>query len=382
MRKFIYSILMAVALGGFYGCDNSASSTGDEPAPNGPGPTMSGLTCLEAKGARLPSGTYAKRVSTGEKAYLDANGCFSLPKKVAVAGRMLAAGDSVQFYNDSALFSVTIPYQSQGDTINIVPTVVSLMNCPTAKVDSVFLVVFDRIHIMSRRVKMKRADLPGSLSEFGRTIWSVESSNPFKIHFEVHDSTTWPSAIITSEPGGTVSMNYSQLLKENALTIMVPDTVFFFTEKAERCMDTVHAITAGVDYVDTCVYMDSAAITERVAVYKAGMSLWAKALSSYGVAEVKIGGMKTSTYTVAASSIDPSAVAPTPKVVDISVIDSAGYTKKKTITVFSSKYFYGVVSDSVKAPIVEYVMYDEKYADFTDYRGGEYHVKVYGYKKK
>lgn len=380
MRKFIYSILMAVALGGFYGCDNSASSTGDEPAPNGPGPTMSGLTCLEAKGARLPSGTYAKRVSTGEKAYLNSNGCFSF-KATTAAARSVATSDSVQFYNDSALFSVTIPYVSSGDTISIVPTVVSLRNCPKKITDSVFLVVFDRIHILSRRVKMKRADLSADSSEFGRVIWSVESANPFKMHFEVHNGVdTWPSAIITSEPGGTVSMNYSQLIREGALIITVPDTVFFFTEQASYCLDTVHIVTSMGDYADTCMYTEALMLTERVGVYKAGTNIGLVA-SSYGMAELKVDGIKASNFTVAASSIDPYAVVPSPKTVNLSVTDSAGYTKKKTIMVFSSKRFDGMVSDSMKTASIEYLMFDETYTA-TDFRGSLYDIKIYGYKKK
>lgn len=378
MKRSMYSILAVALMALIQACDSSTSNNDTDPGQTPYGPT-GGLTCLEAKGARLPSGTYAKRVSTGEKAYLDANGCFSMSKASALAGRIAAAGDSIQFYNDSALFSVTIPYQSQGDTINVVPTIVSLKNCPKKMVDSVFLVVFDRIHIMSRRVKMKRADYPNDSSEFGRTIWSVESSNPFKIHFEVHDSASWPSAIITAEPGGTVSMNYSQIGSHDVLMANIPDTLFFFSRAGSYCIDTSHT-TGGQG--DTCMSADSAALTSRIGMYRAGKSVPVVARSAYGVADIKIDGVKANSVSVPKADISKTDTTLESKVVSLSVIDSAGYALTKKITVFKSMYFNGQVSDSIKAATIEcYVSYASIGDPSSELLGSTYAAKVYGYKK-
>lgn len=346
MRKYLLSVIAVALL--ISGCDSSSSNNPTSPIDDGGGKTTtSGLTCLEAVGARLPGGTYAKRVSTGEKAYLDTKGCYSFKP---VAARSAAGGsDSVQFYNDSALFTVTIPYVTNGDTISIVPTVISLKNCPNNLVDSVFLAVFDRVHILSRHVKMKKADF-GDSSEYGRTIWSLESKQPFQIHFEVHDSIgKWPTGVISSEPGGTVTRDFKQVQKQSGLLLNVPDSLFLFTDTAITCKvdsmgnnaegSLVSYCAGGVSYIDTIVH------SNRYGLYKASKGMKITTSSPYGIVSMKVDGSSSSVITAGTLEPDTTEYIAANKVVTVSVADSAGYTTQKKVTVFISKNIWYQVSD-------------------------------------
>lgn len=224
MRKLSLLFLML----GVLSCDNSSSSSENPVSPGG-GVTVQGAsTCLDYKNGQLPVGTYAKRVSTGEKAQLDSKGCFSFPATAEVASRS-AGTDSIQFYNDSALFALSVPYINHGDVIHVVPTTISYKGCPNSLIDSVFLVVFDSEHMLSRRVKMKRATYRDT-SEYSRTVWSLEGGNTFKVHFEVFDkSARWPSQLIESEPGSTMSLTYRASDRAESFVPFIPDTLVFCT---------------------------------------------------------------------------------------------------------------------------------------------------------
>lgn len=324
MRKYLLSVIAVALL--ISGCDSSTSSNPTSPADDGGGKTItSGLTCLEAVGARLPGGTYAKRVSTGEKTYLDTKGCYSFKP---VAARSAAGGsDSVQFYNDSALFTVTIPYATNGDTISIVPTVISLKNCPNKLVDSVFLAVFDRIHILSRHVKMKKADF-GDSSEYGRTIWSLEGANPFQIHFEVHDSAgKWPTGVISSEPGGTVTRDFKQVQKQSGLLLNVPDSLFFVGDTALICKGKYALMLAPAP-----VCQDSEFLGMRVSPDGYGFN----PSSLYGIASMKVDGVRSNTIVIGSLRPDPDkGLYYAKKMATIEAVDSAGYSMQKKVILFA-----------------------------------------------
>ena len=224
MRKLSLLFLML----GVLSCDNSSSSSENPVSPGGGAIVQGASTCLDYKNGQLPVGTYAKRMATGEKAQLDSKGCFSFPATAEVASRS-AGTDSIQFYNDSALFALSVPYINHGDVIHVVPTTISYKGCPNSLIDSVFLVVFDSEHMLSRRVKMKRATYRDT-SEYSRTVWSLEGGNTFKVHFEVFDkSARWPSQLIESEPGSTMSLTYRASDRAESFIPFVPDTLVFCT---------------------------------------------------------------------------------------------------------------------------------------------------------
>lgn len=386
MKKYIYLIVFALV--GLVGCDTGTNTPDPQiihdtvKVDTSKHDTTSNVvakTCLEYKNG-IPVGTYAKRVRTGESVQLDSKGCFSFPARAEVAARSLATGDSVIFYNDSALFSITIPYVSNGDTINVVPTILSMKNCPNTKVDSVFIVVYDRQNILSRRVRMKKANF-GDSSEYGRTVWSVEGST-FNVHFEMWDnSSSWPSSVVSSEAGGTVTRDYKQVESQNAVSLETPDTVFFYTDDALIChakqenrvwkttcnytADQLHAHGIGVyrndstfksymadlpsNYItDTSFnsgYVDSNGDTTYW-VYKAGTRINVKSSSIYGIASVKFNGTESQTFTLGTNDVQDSINTLKGHTVTITITDSAGYKKTTKFTAFVAKKLYYMGGDN------------------------------------
>jgi hypothetical protein len=239
----------------------------------------------------------------------------------------VAEGDSVIFYNDSALFSVTIPFLNDGDTIQVVPTVVSLRNVPNAKVDSVFLAVFDRVNILSRKIKLKRANF-GDSSEYGRTLWSVESSNPFHIHFEIHSSQSSPiaSSVISAEPGGTVSREYVQIRPSAVPTLLnITDSIFFYSEQI---------LNFSSNAIPKNTYSDT--------------TLKIRAYSIYGIASIKVDNILSdsipyftpdSIYYVGESKDQFNLIlnAKPAKTFTVTVTDSAGYIESRVLKAWSGK---------------------------------------------
>lgn len=361
MKKYIY--LLIFALVGLVGCDTGTNTPDPQiihdtikvdTSKHDTTPSVVAKTCLEYKNG-IPAGTYAKRIRTGESVKLDSKGCFSFEPRAEVAARSLAIGDSIIFYNDSALFSITIPYVSNGDTINVVPTVVSLKNCPNNAVDSVYLAVFDKVHILSRKVKMKKANF-GDSSEYGRTLWSVDNGNTFQVHYEIHAKTsTWATSVISSEPGGTISLNYSQVKKSSVPNaIGFSDSVFF--------------------YSDSLVIFGDDSIPSRFTVSKTSIKLGA--YSIYGIASIKVDGVLTdsikfveydSLFNVESVNYDSLLALysgntfkiienPRPlKTLNVVVTDSAGYILTKTIKVWGCKNLIYRNSEVLDHPgMVEY----------------------------
>lgn len=282
-------------------------------------------TCLESK-TGLPAGTYAFRRLTKEKQYLDSNGCFSFPQRGSslVAARIVAGEDSVIFYNDSALFSLSIPYVSQGDTLEVVPTVISLKNCPNLKVDTVYLAVFDKENILSRKVRMKRANF-GDSSEYGRTLWSVDNGNTFQVHFEIHsNASTWASRVIQSEPGGTISLNYDQIQASSVPTLKnISDSIFFYSGDI---------VNISGDSLPKNTYSDT--------------TLKIQAYSIYGIASVTVDGIVSDSIPYfapdsmvyvgeTANQFNLISNAKPARTVTVIVTDSAGYIETKLLKVWS-----------------------------------------------
>ena len=177
-------------------------------------------TCLDAGTSTIPSGTKAIR-SNGQTTILDSKGCFSFSTPLA---RILtdSANDSVTFYNDSALFALTIPYVSGVDTIPIVPTIISLQNVPNNIVDSAYLVAYDTVHILQRKVKLKKADY-GDSSSYSRTLWSKDNSNNLKIHFLLFGTNTSSSQVYNVEAGSAVIRNYGQIVNPISIYSILTD---------------------------------------------------------------------------------------------------------------------------------------------------------------
>lgn len=326
MRSYL-SLFIFILTGIFLlGCDNSNSPVAPPPPDviDTVKPSPKAQTCLEAVNGKIPKGTIAQRTSTLQRTTLDTLGCFSFNASTPVASRLYAArtvaeGDSIIFYNDSALFSVTIPFLNDGDTIQVVPTVVSLRNVPDAKVDSVFLAVFDKVNILSRKVKLKRADF-GDSSEYGRTLWSVESDNPFQIHFEIHSSLpTWASSVITSEPGGTVTRDYVQIRSSEVPRILnVVDSMYFYT------------------LVNNNGSVETRTPNRKLNPYG---DIQIQASSIYGIAEIKVNGVVTNTLTppVFVPLTVDELLEPVYTTALIEVRDSAGYLYTKSVKMWTDK---------------------------------------------
>lgn len=321
MKSFLF---LSLAVLGLFGCDSSTNPTRTNPPTDTSKvdttkvpPVVSKVqTCLEARTGSLPKGTYAQRLTTLEKVRLDSLGCFTFPTRtetISFAGRMAATTDSVIFYNDSALFSVTIPYLNNGDTIEVVPTVVSLKNTPNNKADSVFLAVFDKANILSRKVKLKRANF-GDSSEFGRTLWSVDNGQEFQVHFEIHSSeNTWASRVIHAEPGGTISLNYIQIrASEVPRFLNVADSMYFYRLS----------------------YTGDTTDHRKFAPYG---PLKIHATSIYGIAEIKVNGLVMDTlYPLAFSPINVDFLDnPIYLTATVTITDSAGYISTRNVKMWT-----------------------------------------------
>lgn len=207
--QILFFAFLAILLAG---C--SSSNTSDI---TGPGTTTSGIkTCLRSSdGAiKIPGGTKVIRKSDSSVVKVDANGCYEFPTEAVASGflaRSLAEVDSVQLYNDSALFAVTLPYITGNDTISIVPTIVTLQDIPNADVDSAFMVAYDKVHILSRKVRLRRAD-DGETSSFSRTLWSRDDGSTILVHFLMKGPTkTFSSKVYNIEPGALIFRKWEHL---------------------------------------------------------------------------------------------------------------------------------------------------------------------------
>lgn len=262
-------------------------------------------TCLDAGDNKLPKGTIAERVSDGAKVALDQNGCFSFDEQETTVAARAMSSDSIVFYNDSALFALTIPYLSNGDTIQIVPTIIVLQDAPNAEVDSVDLVVFDRTHILSRMVNLRRADY-GDSSSFSRTLWSVDNGAKVYVHFQINGKKTFSSSVYTVYPGSVAFRNWTQV-KNGAVPNMTHGVGSFYDNKGNyyysKMCDTV--------------------VSDSV------KSIKIISHSIYGIASVRIDGVET----------DSVAVADTIGFTKhhILITDSAGYTSKDSLIYFNRK---------------------------------------------
>jgi hypothetical protein len=161
----------------------------------------------------IPGGTKAIRKSDSAVAVLDASGCYEFKSSTVSSGflaRSLAEGDSVQLYNDSALFAITLPYITAGDTVNVVPTLITLQDVPNAEVDSVHLVVYDKVHILSRKVKLRRAK-DGDISSFSRTLWSRDDGSYVQVHFQINGVRKFASSVYEIEPGAAEITHWNKI---------------------------------------------------------------------------------------------------------------------------------------------------------------------------
>ena len=300
MKLFTIFILLGMFL---IGC----SSTSETPNPIGP---TSGIvkTCLDAGDNKLPKGTIAERISDGAKVALDQNGCFNFDSPTSSVAARAMASDTIVFYNDSALFALTIPYLSNGDTIQIVPTIVVLQDAPNAEVDSVDLVVFDRTHILSRTVNLRRADY-GDSSSFSRTLWSVDNGAKVYVHFQINGKKTFSSSVYTIYPGSVAFRNWTQV-KSGAVPNMSHGVGSFTSNSIE------HLLAAFESPCDTI-------IGDSVKVIKVN------ARSIYGIASIRIDGIETDSFGVVDS------VGLFKKY--ITITDSAGYVNKDSLVYFNHK---------------------------------------------
>lgn len=278
MKKALFVLISLVFL---FGCDNSVGPSNLTQVDTIPAPDIvltnpgheSNLTCLEAVQGSFPKGTYARLQKAGNKVKLSDNGCYSFATS-AVAAREMATNDSVIFYNDSALFTLTIPYQSGTDTIQIVPTQISLKNVPNNQVDSVYLVVYDKTNILSRKIKLRKTDY-GDSSDYGRTLWSVDGAN-FQVHFDIHGNTTSASTIIKAQSGGIVSREYYQIKSVESLRFLnIADSMFFWEI-------TPPSIAYDGDTMNK--------VTKNQMISKSG-SFKIEAYSIYGIQQIKVNGI-------------------------------------------------------------------------------------------
>lgn len=281
-------------------------------------PTLKALTCLDAVTGAIPKGTMAKLTKSLQTTKVDSNGCFSFstPK---VAGRMLEGNDSVIFYNDSALFSVTIPYLNNGDTIQVVPTLVSLQKVPNVEIDSAFLVVYDRAHPqIQRKVKLKRTNY-GTSSDYARTLWSVDGSI-FQVHFAVTNKAkvNLASSVIESEAGGMVFRLYSDISKTYGPKLVgIRDTIFFHTG-----IDTVFHLPKYQGFYGVGLFTTSAKVNAE---------------SIYGISKILVDGVETDSITPLVNSF---------KEYTLTLVDSAGYVTNRKLMAYSAEKVSAVVSYS------------------------------------
>lgn len=292
MKKWL--LLLTLGLAGCFSEHASEITTGT---------TATGVkTCLQASGQTIPKGTIAERTSDGSKAVLDANGCFEFSSTSSkVAARASGSSDSVIFYSDSALFALTIPYSSGGDTIPVVPTIVVLQDAPNAEVDSVDLIVYDKVHLLSRKVQLKRADY-GDSSSFSRTLWSIDNNQKVYVHFQINGTKTFASSVYTVYPGSVAFRTWSQVR-----TGAVPKMIHGF--------GTLPGPYTNYDSIKSTVHYDSILTTDSVE----GIKLIASSI--YGISKFEIDGVQTDSLILNKT--------PGVHVAKITLTDSAGYVENE-----------------------------------------------------
>lgn len=304
--QFLFFALLALVLAG---C--SSTSTSDI---TGPGTIASGIkSCIRSTDAsvKVPAGTKAIRKSDSAVVSVDANGCYEFAEPVIASGflaRSLAEGDSVQLYNDSALFAITLPYINGSDTVSIVPTIVTLQNSPNAEVDSVHLVVYDKVRMLSRKVKLRKADY-GDSSSYSRTLWSKDDGSAVLVHFQINGVRTFASSVYTVEPGSFVYLNWNKI-KNGAVPALIhgtgtyTDSTGTYKTLAYAKIDTV---------VDTSVKF-----------------IKLRAKSIYGITQINAG----------VDSIDVSSIITQVGIsIPVTMTDSAGYVEVDTIRIIRNNFF-------------------------------------------
>jgi hypothetical protein len=305
MKLKLFIILSIAML--FIGCSTTASS--DSPI-TGQQTTLAGIkTCLKSSvsSQSVPAGTIAKRLSDGATAQLDAKGCYELPSHGTVFARSFAdsTNDSVQLYNDSALFAITIPYITAGDTISISPTLVTLQDAPNAEVDSVLLVVFDKTHLLSRKVKLRVADY-GDSSSYSRTLWIRDNSTPVKVHLQISGTRTFASSVITVQPGAAVVRAWKQI-KEGAVPTLTHGVGSF--------------VSGGHKYISLKLYQLDTIVDTTMKTIKF------KTSSIYGIRSILVDGVEDSVLRV-------ESIVNSWKKFKITMNDSAGYSYTDSMIVY------------------------------------------------
>lgn len=299
-------LLAFIAMLFFVGCSSHEGS----PITGGTTTTSGIKTCIKssAAGTGIPAGTIAKRLSDGATASLDANGCYELPVTGIASGfsaRALADADSVQLYNDSALFAISIPYISSGDTISVVPTIVTLQNVPNAEVDSVLLIVYDKAHALSRRIKLRQADY-GDSSSWSRTLWARDDGSAVKVHFQISGTRTVASSVYTVNPGSMVFRNWIQVKAGAVPFIPHTYTDTLMLDSSLTAMNLAYKIDTIVDTSVKIVNINQSSI--------------------YGIQSMKVDGVE-------ATSINVESVVNASKTFYVTLTDSVGYTTSDSVKV-------------------------------------------------
>lgn len=315
--------LLALVATLFVGCSTTDSGTNS----TSEGAPVAGVKhCIRSVTASnaIPGGTKAIRLSDSSVATVDINGCYEFAARTTVtgfAGRAMDATDSVQLYNDSALFAVTLPYVTAGDTVNVVPTIVTLQNAPNSEVDSVHLVVYDKVHILSRKVRLRRSN-DGEHSSFSRTLWSRDDGRTVLVHFQINGSRTFASSVYEMEPGAIEIRDWSKVKTGSVPTLTHGFGSFSILGKTMPSIfnpgdtnfvekDTVYNYVA-----DSSLKIDTVITGDVTSVQFRGKSI-------YGISSIKYG---------AETSIDVSSLVGLGKFA-VTLTDSAGYTFTDTVRI-------------------------------------------------
>lgn len=231
--RHVLSLLMFLFTGILLlGCDSSSRGTSPTEVLGPPSvdtPLVeSKMTCIEASQGLLPAGSWASFKGSKSKMPLDSNGCFKVPSANRIAARSMKT-DSILIYNDSALFTVTLPFKEGGQHISVVPTIINLRNVPNPRIDSAFVVVFDRENpTIQRQVKLKRTNY-GTYSDYSRTLWSSDDGGTFQVHFNLQEPNRpiKNAPVITSEPGGVITVEFDMIKEQLMPRINIADTLIF-----------------------------------------------------------------------------------------------------------------------------------------------------------
>jgi hypothetical protein len=290
----------------------TACSSTDGGSITNPGETVAGVkTCIRSStSTSLPGGTKAIRKSDSAVALVDANGCYEFKSSVVSNGflaRSLEATDSVQFYNDSALFAITLPYITAGDTVNVVPTPIVLQDVPKAEADSVHLVVYDKVNMLSRKIKLRTASGNGVV-DYGRTLWSRDDGASVLVHFQINGKKVLASSVYDVQPGALLSVDWSDVSKSEVPSVIHGSGSFVW--HYEDYVDTAFA--------DTFYHVDSVVDTSVK---------WMKfsAKSIYGISSIKYDGQ---------DSVDVSGIINRYGfAIPVTITDSAGYVTVDTVRI-------------------------------------------------